>query len=272
ETFHAAFFPDWESGYTAVREIAQARVPASMLRLSNAVETQTTLILAGHERLVGLAQRALGALRMREEKCLLLFGVTGRKKLAQRARRDVISIARAHKGIHVGQYMGHKWRESRFLSAYLRNTLWELGYAVDTLETALPWSAVPETVQAVQAALREGLQDDGERVHAFAHLSHIYPHGASFYITYLFRLALAGARVDPDLNLRRWQRLKKAASQLIVAAGGTISHQHGVGADHLPYMQAEKGELGLAVLEAARQTLDPQGLMNPGKLLDEHTR
>jgi alkyldihydroxyacetonephosphate synthase len=269
EAFHAIFFPDWESGHTAVREIAQARVPASMLRLSNAAETQITLILAGHERLVGLAERALGALRLRDEKCLLIFGVTGQKKLAQRARRDIISIARARQGWHVGQYIGHKWRESRFYSAYLRNTLWELGYAVDTLETALPWSAVPQVERDVQAALREGLQDAGERVHVFAHLSHIYPHGASLYITYLFRLALAGKGVDHDVNLRRWQTLKAAASQVIVSAGGTISHQHGVGTDHLPYLPAEKGALGMRVLNAAFQTFDPQGLMNPGKLTSD---
>ncbi len=264
ESFHAIFFPDWESGYTALREIAQARVPASMLRLSNAVETETTLILSGHERLVGLAERALGALGLGEDKCLLLFGVTGRSKQVGRARRDVVAIAKEHKGRHVGQYMGGKWRESRFLSPYLRNTLWEIGYAVDTLESALPWSAIPATVETIQAALRTGLEDLGERVHAFAHLSHIYSHGASFYVTYLFRIAS-----DPDETLSRWQRLKEAASRAIVAAGGTISHQHGVGTDHLPYLPAEKGALGMKVLRTARQTFDPQGLMNPGKLLSD---
>jgi alkyldihydroxyacetonephosphate synthase len=311
ESFHAMFFPDWESGHTAVREVAQARVPVSMLRLSNAVETETTLILAGHERLVGLAERALRALGLGDDKCLLLCGVTGGRKLVKRARRDLIAIAKEHGGRHVGQYMGGKWRDSRFLSPYLRNTLWELGYAVDTLETAMPWSVIPATVETIQAALRTGLQDFGElpwhppalhpqrgahlprirgapgiarqgrwvpgsgppgqvsraetreRVHVFAHLSHIYSHGASFYVTYLFRIA-----PDPDETLRRWQVLKDAASQAIVAAGGTISHQHGVGTDHLPYLPVEKGELGMKVLKAARQTFDPQGLMNPGKLLD----
>jgi alkyldihydroxyacetonephosphate synthase len=271
EAFYAVFFPNWESGHTAVREIAQARVPVSMLRLSDAVETQTTLILAGHERLVGLAERALGALRLREDKCLLLFGVTGKKALAKRARQDLTAIARAHKGLPVGRYIGDRWRKGRFYSAYLRNTLWEAGYAVDTLETALPWSAIPAAVEDIQAALRTGLQAANERVHAFAHLSHIYPHGASLYVTYLFRLALdpANSHVDPDETLRRWQVLKGAASRVIVNAGGTISHQHGVGVDHLAYLPAEKGKLGMAVLRAAQQTFDPQGLMNPGKLLDE---
>jgi alkyldihydroxyacetonephosphate synthase len=264
EAFHAIFFPDWESGHNAVREIAQARVPASMLRLSNALETETTLILSGHERLVGLAERALRALGLGEGKCLFLFGVTGSPKMVRRARADVIAIAKEHEGRHVGQYMGGKWRESRFLSPYLRNTLWEMGYAVDTLETAVPWSSIPASVETVQTKLHTGLQDIGERVHAFAHLSHIYSHGASFYVTYLFRVAS-----DPDDTLRRWQTLKGAASQAIVAAGGTISHQHGVGTDHLPYLVAEKGELGLKALSAVRQTFDPYKVMNPGKLLDD---
>jgi alkyldihydroxyacetonephosphate synthase len=264
EAFHAIFFPDWESGHNALREIAQARVPVSMLRLSNPVETETTLILSGHERLVGIAARALAALGFGEDKCLFFFGVTGASKLVKRARRDVIGIAKEFGGRHVGKYMGGKWRDSRFLSPYLRNTLWEIGYAVDTLETALPWSAVPEGVESIQAALRTGLQDIGERTHVFAHLSHIYTHGASFYVTYLFRVAS-----DPDETLHRWQVLKDAASQAIVATGGTISHQHGVGTDHLAYLPDEKGELGVKVLKAVRQAFDPDGLMNPGKLLDE---
>jgi alkyldihydroxyacetonephosphate synthase len=264
ETFRALFFPDWQSGYTALREIAQARVPASMLRLSNAVETETTLILSGHERLVGLAERALSALRLGDTKCLLLFGVTGSAKLVKRARKDLIAIAKEHGGRHVGQYMGGKWRDSRFLTPYLRNTLWEIGYAVDTLETALPWSHIPTSIDTIVEALRNELQEAGERVHVFAHLSHVYSHGASFYVTYLFRVA-----PDPDETLERWQCLKDAASQAIVAAGGTISHQHGVGTDHRQYLPAEKGELGMKVLVAARQLFDPQSMMNPGKLLDD---
>jgi alkyldihydroxyacetonephosphate synthase len=160
--------------------------------------------------------------------------------------------------------MGDKWRESRFLSPYLRNSLWELGYAVDTLETALPWSTLPAEMEGIQAALRTGLEKIGERVHVFAHLSHVYSHGASFYVTYLFRIA-----PDPDEMLERWGGLKEAASRAIVAAGGTISHQHGVGIDHRPYLAAEKGALGMEVLEAARRVFDPQGMMNPGKLLED---
>ena len=67
-------------------------------------------------------------------------------------------------------------------------------------------------------------------------------------------------------TLRRWEVLKSAASQAILARGGTISHQHGVGIDHLPYMREEKGILGLKAVHNLCKQFDPTGIMNPGKL------
>jgi alkyldihydroxyacetonephosphate synthase len=152
--------------------------------------------------------------------------------------------------------------KNRFRTPYLRNTLWELGYAVDTLETATAWSNVPGMLERIENALHSALEERGERVHVFTHLSHLYPHGSSIYTTYLFRLA-----ADPEQTLQRWSRLKTAASQAIVEMGGTISHQHGVGVDHLPYLPAEKGELGMKALHDILHSFDPQGMMNPGKLI-----
>ena len=159
--------------------------------------------------------------------------------------------------------IGQMWRKSRFLTPHLRNTLWERGYALDTLETALPWPNVMPTAIAIKSAIRNGLSDVDLRVLVFAHLSHVYPDGASIYVTYLWRRS-----ADPDETLHRWQRLKSAASQVIVKNRGTISNQHGVGTDHAPYLRAEKGAVGMKVIEAVRQCLDPDRLLNPGKLID----
>src|SRR5205823_694542 len=146
--------------------------------------------------------------------------------------------------------------KSRFHTPYLRNVLWECGYVVDTVETATSWSNIPGMIAAVDKALRSGLEDIGERVHVFTHLSHVYSSGASVYTTYLYRIAS-----DPDETLRRWQALKAAASQAIVGCGGTISHQHGVGVDHAPYLAAEKGALGLKLIDDLCVRLDPQHMM-----------
>jgi alkyldihydroxyacetonephosphate synthase len=270
EDFHAIFFPDWARGMAAVREMAQARLPLSMLRLGDAVETTTTLALAGHERLVNLLERLLHLRGVGSDRCLLLFGVTGRDAALKTARKQALEVGRAYGGVHVGHRLGNEWRKSRFRIPYLRNTLWERGYAVDTLETAIRWSDVSSTADAMRRALRDGLKEVGERVHVFSHLSHVYADGASIYVTYLFRLPPADSSrpgIDPDETLQRWRLLKAAASDVIVAAGGTISHQHGVGLDHAPYLPAEKGKMGMAALRGLCQTFDPNGVMNPGKLV-----
>lgn len=261
EAFYGVFFRDWEAGAAATRELAQARVPLSMLRLSDADETETTLALSGKEDLVAWADRGLGLLGYGPARALLIYGVTGSRQVTRQARGLAGSILRRHGGLETGQTIGKIWRKSRFHTPYLRNTLWEHGYALDTLETALPWTEVQAAAAEVKLALLKSLEAFGERLLVFAHLSHVYRDGASLYVTYLFRRS-----ADPDETRQRWENLKRAASEVIVAHRGTISHQHGVGRDHAPYLPAEKGAAGMALIAASAHTLDPDGLLNPGKL------
>ena len=262
ERFEGVFFADWQAGMTAVRTIAQLGVGVSMMRLSDPDETATQLALAGMPRLVTWVNRGLRMFGYGDQRCLLTLGVTGEPTMTAAALNQSLEICRRHGGLVAGTMLGKKWVHNRFRAPYLRNTLWAEGYAIDTMETAVPWIAVADTAVAIKKALKTGLEAQGERVHAFAHLSHIYTDGASIYTTYVYRRSL-----DADETLARWRILKAAACEAIVAHGGTISHQHGVGVDHLPYLQAEKGVLGMQVLEAARHSLDPEALLNPGKLL-----
>ncbi len=264
ESFHAVFFPDFERGQAAVRDILQSGLPLCMLRLSTAVETATTLALAGHATAIGILEKVLALAGMREEKSMLLLGFSGISAVVDMARGEALHLCSHHKGLHIGTVFGSQWHKNRFRTPYLRNTLWELGYGIDTLETATTWSKVDETLAAMEVALKNAITDTGEKVHVFTHLSHNYPTGSSIYTTYLFRLDQ-----DPDVNLERWNRLKAAASQAVVAHGGTISHQHGVGVDHALYLPAEKGELGMKAIREMAKAFDPDGMMNPGKLFQE---
>ncbi|PKN44440.1 MAG: FAD-binding oxidoreductase, partial [Deltaproteobacteria bacterium HGW-Deltaproteobacteria-17] len=261
EEFHSLFFPDFEQGGEAARRMLWSGIPLSMLRLSTAQETETTLGLAGHEFLIGALERFLSVRGVAKHKCMLLFVVSGGEQIVKTARKEALAIASGCGGVSVGKTFGREWNRTRFRTPYLRNTLWEAGYAVDTLETAISWSAIPGIIREIERALGEALAEAGEEVHFFTHLSHLYPWGSSLYTTYLFRLA-----EDPEENLHRWRRLKDGASRAIIAQGGTISHQHGVGVDHAPYLPAEKGPLGMAVLGDLCRRFDPSGIMNPGKL------
>jgi alkyldihydroxyacetonephosphate synthase len=263
DDIYGFFFPTWQEGIEAVKAMAGAGQLFSMIRLSNPAETETNLALAGHERQISLLRRYLRLRGLSGHRiCMCLMGFTGSRRMTKAAKADALAIVRQHKGITIGRAMGNAWKKTRFRSAYLRNTLWDLGYAVDTLETAITWDKVTTTMQAIEKSITAALAARDEKVHAFTHLSHVYPSGSSIYHTFVFRLF-----VRPRATLEAWKSAKQAASQVIVDAGGTISHQHGVGKDHRAYLSAEKGDLGISTLKTVFDHLDPGHQMNPGKLL-----
>lgn len=261
ESFRALFFPDFSAGLQAVRQIVQDRVPLSMLRLSTATETATNLALAGREKLIGALEKGLGLLGKGQEKCMLMLGVSGSERVAAFGRQAAVDIARKHGAFDVGRIMGQQWYKTRFTVPYLRNTLWDMGYAVDTMETAASWDRIPNLIRDIERAIRTAAQEQNEQVHIFTHVSHVYIDGASIYTSLLFR-----SLPEPDQTLAFWRSMKSAGSRAIIQAGGTISHQHGVGLDHAEYLPVEKGELGIAALNAVCNLFDPLGIMNPGKL------
>ena len=263
ESFQAVFFPDWEHGVAAVREIAQTRLSLSMVRLSDAIETQVSLALPSHQKAINAIEWVLRQSGIGNAKCMLIIGATG-SSFARSTLKQALDLVRRHGGMQLfGGAIGNEWVKSRFRNPYLRNNLWEKGYAVDTVETATDWTHVMETKEKIAAALKNGLRDIDERVFSFTHLSHVYPTGSSIYTTYVFRIAS-----DPAETLRRWQALKSAASRAMIEMGATISHQHGVGIDHLPYLANEKHELGIKAIKNLAKNFDPDGIMNPGKLVD----
>jgi alkyldihydroxyacetonephosphate synthase len=196
EAFYGVFFRTWHEGVEAVRQIAQQRIPISMARLSDAQETITTLKLSGKDRLVGFAESGLNWIGYQAERCLFIFGITGNARQSKLALRQVLQICRSQGGLFTGQTIGKIWRKSRFLTPYLRNTLWERGYALDTLETALPWRSIEIASPAIKAAIENTLSQQNERGLVFAHLSHVYRDGASIYTTFLFRRALHQTRLS----------------------------------------------------------------------------
>jgi alkyldihydroxyacetonephosphate synthase len=268
ERYVAAFLPDFERGLATARALADARVPVSMIRLSTPVETATVLAMAGHRATLEVYRRYLRLRGIGRDRCLLLVAITGDRALVRHAAGRVGRVVRTNHGLMAPGSFGRRWAAERFRSAYLRNGLWEAGYAVDTVETATTWDRLAELAAGVARAVRHGLEAEGERVHAFSHCSHVYPSGSSLYTTFLFRRA-----DEPDETLRRWAVLKGAASRAIVDGGGTISHQHGVGRDHAAYLATEIGSLGLAALGDVARRFDPDGIMNTGALLaDEPAR
>lgn len=261
DRFDAWAMPGWDDGLDATHDLARARPGLTSLRLSTPAETQALLAFADKPSQIRALTTYLRARRRSRDWCLLLLGASGSKRTVDAARTEAAAVLKSRGGVRLPVF-ADVWYRARFRSPYLRNALIGAGYGAETLETATDWAHVPGLLARVEAAISTALAPRGERVHVFTHLSHVYPSGSSLYLTYLFRLG-----ADPDEALDRAATIKRAASDMISGEGATITHHHGVGADHAPYLAAEKGPLGMAALEAVVRTFDPEGLMNPGVLL-----
>ena len=239
-------FPDFAAGAAGLRELTQRGIRPTVLRLSDASETRVNALMGGH------LTRARG--------CLAVATFEGSDPAdadTTRARTD--AVLRRHGAVPRGEEPARSWERGRFASPALRDTLLDIGVIAETLETATTWTNLGALKSAVTSALTAALTADRTKPIVLCHISHVYPAGASLYFTVVAALA-----ADPAAQ---WARAKDAASRAIGDAGGTITHHHAVGRDHLPYLEAEIGPLGVAVLRAVKDTLDPRGIMNPGVLV-----
>ena len=267
EKFFVFFMPDWEKAKKAVRELVQQKVPMSMMRVSNAKETNAHLHLGTKEQQYKILDRFLKFRGLKDGRCMLTFGVTGTKLQNKASLKQIRSILGQYGGVggFIANMMGSIWAEGRFRFPYLRESCWQEGIAIDTLETSTDWENVDRVLSDIEQSLETALKDEGEEVMVFTHLSHLYGQGCSIYTTYFFRCA-----DSYDQTFHRWQKLKRAASNVIAQARATISHQHGVGKDHAPYLEAEKGRLGMQLIEQMLDQFDPDKRLNPGTLLLEN--
>jgi alkyldihydroxyacetonephosphate synthase len=257
-------FRDFGAGMKAIRAWLAAGLPLTMMRLSDARETELSLLLR-HDpaRRFDAAEALLAATRSLgygAERTLMLFGVEGDERsalTAQMLRAQAIGVAQG--GLPLGKSPGEAWKKDRFRNPYLRDLLLDHGAAIDTMETAFEWSRLESGHRRVIEALERASAEHAGGGIAMAHVSHSYADGACVYFVVLYPLS----RSDP---LAQWRCIKRAATDAIVDAGGTLSHHHGVGTDHAPWLEQEHGALGLSALRALKAAFDPNGIMNPGKL------
>jgi alkyldihydroxyacetonephosphate synthase len=150
------------------------------------------------------------------------------------------------------------WRQAFLGAPYMRDLFVAMGVLSETFETAITWERFPAFHERVIGAAREMLGEDGQ---VSCRFTHIYPDGPAAYFT-----VITPARRGEEVE--QWWAIKRAVSQVIVDAGGTITHHHSVGRDHRPWYDQQRPEPFAAALRGARAAVDPRGIMNPGVLVD----
>ncbi|MFZ0904033.1 MAG: FAD-binding oxidoreductase [Mycobacterium sp.] len=246
--YEAWSFPDFATGTAALRAVTQTGAGPTVIRLSDEAETGVNLATT---EAIGETQITGG--------CLAITVFEGTAAHADSRHAETRQLMADHGGTSLGEAPARVWEHGRYGAPYLRDSLLAAGALCETLETATDWSNIPALKAAVTDALTAALAESGTPALVLCHISHVYATGASLYFT-----VVAGQRGNP---IDQWRTAKAAACDAIVATGGTITHHHAVGADHRPWMRDEVGELGIQVLRAVKSTLDPAGILNPGKLI-----
>lgn len=267
--YSAVLFRSFEDGVEAMRHIMQSGIRPATLRLSDAEETDFIFSLRRRKASsIANAIQTLGVgwLEKRgfdpERRAILILGVEATAQDVRMEWKALRKILRLFSVLPLGHSTGRDWYRHRFENPYLRDILMDYDILVDTLETAAEWDNIWNLYSKVGDAIKDAYDELGIKGVVTAHLSHMYPTGSSLYFILL-------ARPHVGQELEEWWRIKKAASDAIVAARGTISHHHGIGLDHRPWLVHEIGKEGIRLIRSLKQTVDPKGILNPGKLLPD---
>jgi alkyldihydroxyacetonephosphate synthase len=241
----AVRFEAFERGADCVRELSQAGLHPANCRLIDALEAATTGAGDGRH-------------------AVLVLGFESSDHDVSSAIDRALEICAGHGGQWDGVRSGggggavSSWREAFLRAPYLRDTFVAMGVLSDTFETAITWERFPDFHAQVMDSAREAA---GPQARVTCRFTHVYPDGPAPYYTILAP-ARRGAEVE------QWAEIKGAAADVVIAAGGTITHHHAVGRDHRPWYDRQRPEPFAAALRAAKAALDPRGLLNPGVLID----
>lgn len=190
-------------------------------------------------------------------RALLIVGAEGESPLVEAELAAVAREAADANGTDLGPGPAETWSAHRFDTSWLLGAVRGSGSIGDALEVAASWRRLPGVYVAMRAAMREACGPDGAVI---AHLSHAYPDGGNLYM--IFRTEQGSDRAA----IERYPAVVDAALGACLAAGGTVSHHHGIGLGKTRWFEREVGPVGLSVIRRQKAALDPAGILNPGKL------
>jgi alkyldihydroxyacetonephosphate synthase len=234
-------FASFLEGAEAVRAVVQSGYEPANCRLIDALEAAQTGAGDG-------------------ERAVLVLGFESTGHPVDEALERALALCREGGGIadEPSSSGAGAWRAAFLRMPYLRDLFVRMGILSDTFESAITWERLPAFHEAVVGATRAAL---GEPCRVTCRFTHVYADGPAPYFT-----VLAPARRGDELE--QWLEMKSAASDAILAAGGTITHHHAVGRDHRPWYDAQRPDPFAAALRAAKAAVDPKGVLNPGVLFD----
>jgi alkyldihydroxyacetonephosphate synthase len=268
QKYHSAIlFRSFMEGMEACRKIIQSGLKPATVRLSD--EEESEFIFSLRKRKSGKIKNFIQEAGLNwVEKfgyqagkgSFLILGLEGSHREVSFQWKSIHGILKEYKTFRLGKSPAQTWYKHRFENPYLRDILLDHNIMVDTLETSTEWENVPNLYWKVCEAIQDTYQRLEIQGIVMAHLSHLYSTGSSLYFILL-------ALPHPGKEIEEWQELKQAASNVIVEAGGAISHHHGIGLDHRQWLEKNIGKTAVDWLRQIKEQVDPQKILNPKKLI-----
>ena len=266
----AYMYPEWTAALAAVKQMSDDEIPTSFVRISDGNETALSLSTQTaakslKKKASAKAQAGLWAIMRRrgwntDAMCISYVCFEGSKAEVDARRKAVAAVAKKHGALVLGTGPGALYDQKKFDTPYLRDFLLEQNVMGDVSETAAPWSKLNYVHDAVYAAAQAAFAGLGRQGFIMSHLSHGYHTGACLYFTFAFKV---GEQAD-----REYATVKSAIQQAFVDAGATLSHHHGVGMEHAPWMSQVLGDEGVSLMRSLFDATDPGRHLNPGKIVD----
>jgi len=257
-------FPNWEAGIAAMHEISESDARPTVTRVSDARESGFSFATGKAKTGFDPQKVLMSFLKARgwdlEGINLSFIGFEGSATHVAYEKKIVAKIVKKHGGLGVGKGPGVLYDQKKFDTPYLRDFLLDRGAAADVSETAAPWSRLNEIHDAVYAAANEAYEQIGTPGWIMSHLSHSYHSGACLYFTFAF---VHGG----ETAIAQYDVVKKAIQQAFVDHGGTISHHHGVGREHAPWLEQDISTEGVALMSGLFASADPKKNFNPDKVI-----
>jgi alkyldihydroxyacetonephosphate synthase len=263
---YAYFFPNFETGLRAMQEISESDATPTITRVSDNMETRFSLATskASHGVTKFVSGTVLPAIFKSkgwnlDEICLSFIGYEGSERHAKLQKNLVDAIVKKHNGMGVGKGPGILYDQKKFDTPYIRDFLLDRGAAGDVSESAAPWSKLLALHDGAVKAAHDAFDKIGAQGVIISHLSHSYHSGACLYFTFGFKFG-KDALGDYDI-------VKSAIQQSFIENGGSISHHHGVGLEHAPWLEDDISAAGVGIMQGLFDSADPKGNFNPGKVI-----
>lgn len=255
-TKYASFiFKNFDSAVTAMRTTMQSGIGLPHLfRISDPEESEIAFKSKNFDNT--FADKFLNLLGYKSgNRCLMFVAVDGSKQYVNQVIKSIKKITKNQGAFFIGAGPTKKWLEQRYSSAYLRDPLMDLGIMTDTLETAVMWDNLIPLWNAVRNYLKSR-----KKTVVMVHISHVYENGANLYFTFL-------SPMQKGNELNDYHEYHKGIIETIQSHKGSLSHHHGVGKTLASWMEKEIGSDALKLMQAIKNQLDPNGIMNPGNTL-----